>query len=196
MLTTPYVAPLDRELLLDFRPSPDRAGEMWLLLRRGNWSAPRELVALRADGTLESLAAFPLKWSSAGGDGFVILPGGRFLVRVSGMFWIWRRGEQPRELGPGSPVIHSGGPENLAVTRDGRVALARREQDLPPQIYRFNPDDGTLSPIAGPGTGTFDGSTVDTRLNEVGGLDTTENGDLLIVDTGSHQIKKVDTSAW
>jgi hypothetical protein len=128
-------------------------------------------------------------------DGLAPLPGGGWLVRAYGRTWRWRPGAVPVELPPDGLSIRwdpeEGQGGRLAATASGAVAFAGKRH-----IYRVDPETGAYTPIAGAGTPNLAGDMPDTGLIHVKGIATAPNGDLLIVDVGARQVKRLPAAAW
>ncbi|MEB3223251.1 MAG: hypothetical protein VKS61_14340 [Candidatus Sericytochromatia bacterium] len=128
-------------------------------------------------------------------DGLAPLPGGGWLVRAYGATWRWRQGSPPVALPadgltiPWHPEESQGG--RLAATASGVVAFAGKRH-----VYRVDPETGAYTPIAGRGTPNLAGDMPDTGLIHVKGIATAPNGDLLIVDVGARQVKRLPAAAW
>ncbi|MEB3327957.1 MAG: hypothetical protein VKQ33_01860 [Candidatus Sericytochromatia bacterium] len=202
--------PLDRAWL-DVWPTSPTAGVA--LVRRED---EMRLVAWPEEAGAEPLAAFPAPprpddpegdldpddeaafgWRPNGhpADGLAPLPGGGWLVRAYGATWRWRPGEQPVALpadglaATWKPGETQGG--RLTATASGLVAFAARRH-----VYRVDPETGSYTPVAGPGTANLSGDMPDTGLIHVKGIATTPEGDLLIVDVGARQVKRLPAAAW
>ncbi|MEB3223058.1 MAG: hypothetical protein VKS61_13360 [Candidatus Sericytochromatia bacterium] len=130
-------------------------------------------------------------------DGLAPLPGGAWLIRAYGRTYRWRPGGAPQLLQPSGPVPatawaserQEGG--RLAADADGRVVFA-----TPRVVYRVEPETGAYTPLAGRGTALLAGDDPDTGLLDARSVAVTPAGELLIVDVGARQVKRLPPERW
>ncbi|MEB3327912.1 MAG: hypothetical protein VKQ33_01625 [Candidatus Sericytochromatia bacterium] len=128
-------------------------------------------------------------------DGMVSLPKGAWLLSAQGILWHWMPGQAPRRLPLGFKdstfEFNRHSALSMVASADGKVAVADNDQ-----VYRIDLVTGRLTPAVGAGTGNFGGQTIDTSLQSISGLAVAPNGDLLISDDETRQIKRVPAAAW
>jgi streptogramin lyase len=84
------------------------------------------------------------------------------------------------------------GPRSLDFDAQGRLWLATREGN---QVFRLDPKEGKIHHVAGSGKKGFTGNggpARDATLSGPKGIAVAPNGDVFLVDTESHSIRKID----
>lgn len=82
------------------------------------------------------------------------------------------------------------GPRSLDFDPQGRLWLATREGN---QVFRFDLKEGRIRHVAGTGKKGFAGGPAkEATLSGPKGIAVAPNGDVLLVDTESHSIRKID----
>ncbi|MEB3223242.1 MAG: hypothetical protein VKS61_14295 [Candidatus Sericytochromatia bacterium] len=138
----------------------------------------------------------PLAWTAPhhAWDGMAPLPGDGWLVRAYGVTWRWQPGSEPVRLSEAqAPADASSETNGGQLTGDGRghVAFVARRN-----VYRVAPTTGSYTPVAGQGTSLLAGDGVDDGLSWVKGASIDARGDLLVVDFGARQVKRLPAAAW
>jgi hypothetical protein len=183
----------DRAPWLDMVPTSDGQAvvlsggqEHVRLLRVRGTEAPVELVRVPYASPPEACEGCQM-------DGQAPLPGGAWLLRVQGVLWRWEPGKAAVRLGADgiatADTVYD--VTMMAASADGKVALADDRR-----VYRLDPATGKATAVVGRGTANLSGNTPDTSLGNIAGLAVAPNGDLLITDDYTRQVKRVPAAAW
>lgn len=106
----------------------------------------------------------------------------------TGRFWRWRADTGLASLAESAALRALDPKAGLAVDADGRVYLADGKTG---QVHRFDPADGSLTAVAGPGTANFGGQGVADGLDGPEAVALDAAGNLAIADHGHKQVKRV-----
>ena len=168
-------------------------------------------LALRADGSVVGWgrgAGFrppppglpPATALSAGGDHALALVTrpwrtcGSPSVPAAGVTKVAREDQGRTHLGDGGPAVHAWllQPSGLARAADGTVYVADTGMNL---VRRIDPATQIITTIAGTGARGFEGDggpAVAAAFTEPGALAVTDDGDVLVADTGNSVIRRID----
>ncbi|MEB3198625.1 MAG: hypothetical protein VKP62_15620 [Candidatus Sericytochromatia bacterium] len=203
-----YASP-DRTNIIDFDPMPD--GTLLILLE--SRETPHRLVRRAPDGTVTTLFESKVVVNTVANSNITYnthnpdLRDCDLVAEPDGSAWICGRGQLAKwSAANGYAVIKKAG--HFLRTEDGNGNTPRKAFTRGPdgalyftpgdpgngswnQVRRFDPKTGNETMVAGSKGGIFNGTTVDNRLQFPHSPAFTPSGELLFVDGGARQIKRI-----